>query len=240
MAHLDVEFPRDIAQGAQALLERRDEVVTLASGHEETNQRWLHARRSWAAGLGIRSGDDLARVVAIFEEARGRANSFRFRDWLDWRSAPSPAAISPTDQPLGTLIPGATDYQVAIGDGITAAFQVVKRYGAVLPYLRPIALPRPTSLRVGVNGTEVAGGWTLSAIGGLITFDTPPPIGAALTAGFTFDVPVRFSDSTLSVEWAYFNEAGGSGSAPDITLTEKRLDPLAASPPLGVDQMKLG
>jgi len=215
-------------------------VVTLASGHEEPTPRWLPARRSWAAGLGIRSGDDLARVVEIFEEARGRANSFRFRDWLDWRSRRAPDAISPADQPLGTLIPGATDYQVAIGDGITAAFQVVKRYGAVLPYLRPVALPHPTSLRVAVNGTEAPAGWSLSAIGGLITFDTAPPIGATLTAGFTFDVPVRFSDSTLSVEWAYFNEAGGSGSAPDITLIEKRLDALAAGAPLGVDQMKLG
>lgn len=232
MAHLDIEFPRDIAQGCQAILERRDEVVTLASGHEETNQRWTHARRSWAAGLGIRSKRDLAKVVAIFEEVRGRANSFRFRDWLDWQSGggtgphDSDNPVGGTDQPLGAPLPGSSEYQVATGDGVTTAFQVVKRYGLVNPYLRPIALPHAASLRVAIDGAEVASGWSVSAQGGVITFNSAPPPGSALTAGFTFDVPVRFAQNTLSVEWAYFNETGGAGAAPDITLIEKRLDGL--------------
>lgn len=211
MAHLDIDFPRDVAAGAQANLERRDEVVQLASGHEETNQRWTHARRSYAAGLGIRSAEDLALVVALFEEVRGRANSFRFRDWLDWRSASGNGPVTMLDQPLGT------------GDGATTAFQLVKRYGNVNPYLRPIALPHPASLLVAVDGAR-SRALTLTPVVGLVTFDAPPPAGAALTAGFTFDVPVRFSTSTLSVEWAYFTEGGGVGSAPEITLIEKRLD----------------
>jgi len=226
MTYLDVEFPRDIAQGCQAILERRDEVVMLASGHEENNQRWTHARRSWAAGLAIRSHRDLAEVVALFEEVRGRANSFRFRDWLDWRSVQAPEPIAPTDQPLGALIDGSTEYEAATGDGVTLSFQVVKRYGVVNPYLRPIALPHAASLRVAIDGVEQASGWTLSPTGGVVTFDTAPAAGATLTAGFTFDVPVRFSQSSLSVEWAYFNDNGGSGAAPDITLIEKRLDGL--------------
>ncbi|MQQ09111.1 TIGR02217 family protein [Epibacterium sp. SM1979] len=224
MAHYSIEFPRDIAQGCQAILERRDEVVMLASGHEESNQRWTHARRSWAAGLAIRSHADLAKVVELFEEVRGRANSFHFRDWLDWRSALAPGPITPTDQPLGSPITGSTEYEPAFGDGVTTAFQITKRYGLTNPYLRPIALPHSTSLRVAVDGTEIVSGWTLSPTGGVLTFDTPPAAGLPLTAGFTFDVPVRFSDSSLSLEWAYFNENGGSGMAPDITLIEKRLD----------------
>lgn len=223
MAHFNIEFPRDIAQGCQGVLTRRDEVVTLASGHEETNQRWTHARRSWAAGLAIRSRDDLARVVEIFEEVRGRANSFAFRDWLDWRSAPPSAPITATDQPLGALLPNATEYQAAMGDGAETTFQLVKRYGTVRPYLRPIALPNATSLRVAVDGVATTA-FMLAAVGGAITFDSAPAPGSILTAGFVFDVPVRFSEATLSVEWAYFDEGGGAGSAPDITLVEKRLD----------------
>lgn len=214
MAHLDVDFPRDVAEGCQAILERRDEVVQLASGHEETNQRWAHARRSWAAGLGIRSATDLSAVVALFEEVRGRANSFRFRDWLDWRSAPPSQGIAATDQPLGT------------GDGVQTQFQIVKRYGAVNAYLRPIALPHPASVLIAVDGAPMATGWSLGTQGGLVTFNTAPAPGAVLTAGFTFDVPVRFDQATLSVNWAYFNDDGGSGSAPDITLVEVRLDSL--------------
>ncbi len=213
MAHLNIEFPRDIAAGCEAMLERRDEVVTLASGHEETNQRWLHARRSWAAGLGIRSGADLAKVVALFEEVRGRANSFHFRDWLDWRSGEPGAALTPFDQ------------QIGIGDGIETEFQITKRYGQVNPYIRPISLPHQNTLRVAVDGVEINSGYSLSPMGGRILFDSPPAIGAPITAGYTFDVPVRFDQSTLSVQWAYFNEThSGAGQAPDITLTEVRLD----------------
>ncbi|MEM8849251.1 MAG: DUF2460 domain-containing protein [Pseudomonadota bacterium] len=211
MAHLNIDFPPDVAAGAQANLERRDEVVQLSSGHEETNQRWTHARRSYAAGLGIRSAEDLARVVEIFEEVRGRANSFHFKDWLDWRSAPAHLPVTMLDQPLG------------IGDGSTRGFQLVKRYGVVNPYLRPIALPHPASLLVAADGVRVTD-FALSAVGGLVTFDTAPAAGSVLTAGFTFDVPVRFASASLSVEWAYFNNDGGAGSAPEITLLEKRLD----------------
>ncbi|MEM7722486.1 MAG: DUF2460 domain-containing protein [Pseudomonadota bacterium] len=213
MAHLDLEFPRDIAAGCVAMLERRDEVVQLASGHEEANQRWAHARRSWAAGLAIRSESDLSRVVSLFEEVRGRANSFRFRDWLDWRSAAPTAPITATDQPLG------------VGDGVQTQFQLVKSYGAVNPYARPIAIPHPVSIRVAVDGVEATSGWAVSALGGLISFDTPPAASAVLTAGFTFDVPVRFDGSTLSVQWSYFKEGSeGIGQAPDISLIEVRLD----------------
>ncbi|WP_282129262.1 DUF2460 domain-containing protein [Roseobacter litoralis] len=212
MAHLDIEFPRDIAAGCQAVLERRDEVVRLASGYEETNQRWTHARRSWNAGLGLRSEADLARVVEVFEEVRGRANSFRFRDWLDWRSAPVSQPISATDQTLGT------------GDGTKTDFQLVKKYGAVNPYLRPIALPNIATLTLAIDGAPAPTGWSLVPVGGLVVFDTPPPPSSTITAGFTFEVPVRFDQSSLSLEWAYFTESGGSGAVPDITLIEKRLD----------------
>ena len=211
MAHLDLDFPLDVASGAQATLERRDEVVMLASGHEEVNQRWADARRSWDVGFGLRDADDLAAVVALFEEVRGRANSFRFRDWMDWKSCAPSATPAPIDQPLGT------------GDGVTSSFQLIRRYGSVNAYDRPIALPHPASVRVAVNGVET-GGFSVSSAGGTVIFAAPPAPGAILTAGFTFDVPVRFDQATLSVQWAFFTTAGGVASMPEITLTEVRLD----------------
>ena len=223
MAHLDLHFPRDIAQGCQGVIERRDEIVQLASGFEESNQRWADSRRAWSGGLAIRSAADLAEVVAVFEAARGRANSFHFRDWLDYRSAPHGAAIAATDQPLGQPAATGTLYEEAIGDGARTEFQIVKRYGAVNTYLRPIALPDPLSLVVAVDGAATSA-FTLSATGGRITFDAAPGAGAVLTAGFVFDVPVRFDAAEFAVIWAYFNEARGVGQVPDFTLIEVRMD----------------
>jgi uncharacterized protein (TIGR02217 family) len=210
MAHLAIEFPRDVAAGCLGTLERRDEIVTLASGFDEVNQRWAHARRRWSAGLGIRSADNLAAVLAVYEEARGRLHSFGFRDWMDWRSAPPSVPVTAGDQPLGS------------GDGARTRFALVKTYGAVNPYVRRIVLPHPASVRVAVGGAETAAGWTLEG-NGVVAFDAAPPPGADVSAGFTFDVPVRFASSTLSVEWAFFLESGGSGRAPDVELVEVRL-----------------
>ncbi len=224
MTHLNIEFPRNVAAGCQAVIARRDEVVTLASGHEEVNQRWVHSRRSWNAGFGIKTKQDLAEVVALFEEARGRRHSFAFRDWQDWHSNDGSGPIEATDQPLGALMPNSTEYADAVGDGVTQSFQLVKAYGAINRYLRPITLPHLAGLQVAVNGVAQSSGWSLSATGGRITFDSPPPVSTSLTAGFTFDVPVRFSEAQIATEWVYFNEQRGLGAVPSIGLVERRMD----------------
>ena len=223
MAHLDLHFPRDIAQGCQGVIQRRDEIVQLASGFEESNQRWVDSRRSWSGGLAIRCAADLAEVVAVFEAARGRANSFHFRDWLDYLSGTHGLAVTATDQPLGQPAATGTLYEEALGDGALTEFQIVKRYGTVNSYLRPIALPDPASLKVAVDGVETTA-FTLSATGGRVTFDAAPPLGAVLTAGFAFDVPVRFDAAEFAVSWAYFNADRGVGQVPEFTLIEVRMD----------------
>src|SRR3569833_2637358 len=108
--------------------ERRTDVVVLGSGREERNARWAHSRRRYDAGYGIKTFDALSQVVAFFEERRGRLYGFRWRDRLDHSSAAPDAGVSATDQAIGT------------GDGVTAAFQLLKTYGgAFSAYQRPIA-----------------------------------------------------------------------------------------------------
>jgi len=203
----DVRFPTDIARGAKGGPERRTEIATLGSGFEERNAVWAHSRRRWDAGLGVRTLAQLAAVVAFFEERRGRLIGFRFRDPLDHSSAPPGAEIAPTDQLLGA------------GDGETARFPLRKTYGAAFdPYRRPILKPVAGTVRIAVAGVETAA-FTLDASGGAIVLDAAPPEGAAVTAGFAFDVPVRFDTDRLDVELAAFE----AGSAPSIPLVEIRL-----------------
>ena len=212
MAHLDRDFPMNVAAGARAMRRRRSDIVELASGHEERAQRWQHSRLSFSAGLGVRSSDDLAAVLDLWEEAAGPVHSFRFRNWSDWRSGLPSAPVTPLDQPLG------------VGDGVRVAFQVVKRYGTALPVDRPVQLPHAGTFRLAINGVEALSGWSLSVTGGTVTFAAPPAAGAVLRCGFTYDVPVRFADDMVSAEWLFF-EPGGPGleAAPDISLVEVRL-----------------
>lgn len=207
----EVAFPLDIALGARGGPERRTEIVTAGSGREERNVRWAHARRRWNAGYGVKSLGALSDVVAFFEERRGRLYGFRWRDRLDHSSAILGAIPSPEDQSLGT------------GDGESTSFQLKKTYGALhAPYARPIAKPVAGSVRVAVNGDEKAAGTDFDADSatGLIVFRAGhiPPEGAAITAGFLFEVPVRFDTDFLEVDLAAF----AAGEIPSIPVVEIR------------------
>ncbi len=207
----EIRFPLDIALGARGGPERRTEIVTTASGREERNARWAHSRRKYDAGYGVKSITRLAEVIAFFEERRGRLYGFRFRDRLDWTSAPGNATPTPLDQRIGT------------GDGVRTGFDLVKSYGdAFAPYLRPIVKPVGGSVRVSVGGSEVAIGsaFTLDSEAGRITF-TPgniPPSDAAIRAGYVFDVPVRFDTDYLEFDLSAFE----AGVIPAIPLIEIR------------------
>lgn len=210
---LDVEFPRSVAQGTRGFIERRTNVAALASGFEERNARWYHSRRSWQAGLGIRSADHLAEVASLFEEANGRLSAFRFRDWTDYKSSPPSGSPSPQDQNIGT------------GDGVTVAFRLRKRYGNLAAYWRPITKPEHGTVRVAVAGVEAAAGWSVDHLTGIVTFTAPPPAGAPVTAGYRFFVPVRFDSDTIAHDLTYFREGvEGLGEIPDVMLVEVRDD----------------
>ena len=100
----------------------------------------------------------------------------------------SPATPSPTDQAIGT------------GDGATTAFQLVKRYASGNQiWTRTITKPVAGTVRVALDGAEQVGGWSVDTTNGVVTFGTAPAAGVAITAGFEFDVPVRFDTDALDV-----------------------------------------
>jgi uncharacterized protein (TIGR02217 family) len=61
------------------------EIVTLVNGFEERNSPWAHSRRRYDAGLGLRSLDDVAALIAFFEARAGQMHGFRWKDWSDYR-----------------------------------------------------------------------------------------------------------------------------------------------------------
>jgi uncharacterized protein (TIGR02217 family) len=206
----EVRFPLDIALGARGGPERRTEIVATATGREERNARWAHSRRKYDAGYGVKSLARLAEVIAFFEERRGRLHGFRFRDRLDWTSAPGNATPGPLDQIIGT------------GDGATRVFRLAKRYGgAFAPYQRPIEKPVAGSVRVAVDGVEAgAPAFAVDIATGEVSFAPghAPAAGKPVTAGFVFDVPVRFDTDFLEFDLSGFE----AGAIPAIPLIEIR------------------
>ncbi|WP_137389929.1 DUF2460 domain-containing protein [Rhodoligotrophos defluvii] len=209
MTFHEVRFPTSIAFGSSGGPERRTDVVTLASGGEERNGRWAHSRRRYNAGYGVRSLDDLHAVLAFFEARGGRLYGFRFKDHADFKSCAPSGNIAPTDQQLGT------------GDGTQTIFQLVKHYASgPVSYIRPIAKPAAGTVRAAVAGIEQSLGvdFTVDVTTGLVTFAAAPVAGAAVTAGFAFDVPVRFDTDMLDINLTAFQ----AGEIPNIPLVEVR------------------
>ena len=208
----DVRFPTGISRRASGGPERRTDVVALASGHEERNSRWAHSRRRYNAGYGIRTLDEIHAVIGFFEERRGRLHAFRWKDHADFRSGPPLSGPEPGDQPIGT------------GDGLAASFQLVKVYGAgATAYVRPITKPIAGTIRLAVDSVEKSAGvdFTVDALTGIVTFlpGAIPGVGEPVTAGFEFDVPVRFDSDMLTINL----DAFAAGQIPDIALVEVRL-----------------
>jgi uncharacterized protein (TIGR02217 family) len=188
MAFHEVRFPDDISRGARGGPERRTQIVELASGDEERNASWANSRRRYDVAYGIRRADDLAAVVAFFEARNGRLYGFRFKDWADYKSCLPSATPTATDQLIGT------------GDGSTKVFQLVKRYSSgSQSWVRSIGKPVAGSVRIALAGTPKPSGWSVDSITGLVTFSTAPAVSVAITAGFEFDVPVRFDTDLLDI-----------------------------------------
>ncbi len=197
----EVRLPARLAFGSTGGVERRTEVVTLASGYERRATPWAHGRRRYLIGAGVRSLDEVAVLVAFFEARRGRLHGFRFKDFADFRSGAPSAAISPLDQMLG------------VGDGDRVSFQLIKRYGDVE---RPIRKPVEDTVRVAVAGVETEA-FAVDAATGIVTLAAAAPEDAVITAGFAFDTPVRFDTDRIDVSLEGF-EAGRVVAAPLIEI----------------------
>lgn len=205
----EIQFPTRLSFGSVGGPERRTEVVTLANGHEERNTPWADSRRRYDAGIGLRSLDDMEHLVTFFEARRGQMYGFRWKDWSDCKSCLPSGTVSFDDQIIG------------VGDGVVTQFALVKTYrsgpGA---YARRITKPVEGSVRVGVDDVEqpeVA--FAVDPATGLVDFAVPPAVGAEITAGFEFDVPVRFDTDRVQTSVASFH----AGEAPNVPVVEVRV-----------------
>ena len=208
MTFHETRFPTGISFGSSGGPRRRTTVVTAGSGYENRNQQWADSRREYNAGYGVKSNRDVYRVVEFFEERRGKLHGFRWKDPFDWKSQGPLDTTQASDQAIGT------------GDGSTTQFQLKKTYGnSFNPYVRTIHKPVEGTVKVALGGVEQTSGWSVDTTTGIITFSSAPANDVGITAGYEFDVPVRFDTDFLEIDLTSFK----AGTIPSIPLVELRL-----------------
>lgn len=165
---LDIRFPPTISLGAEGGAEFRTDIVITASGAETRNQNWERQRMRYDVAHAARREAQWRQLQAFFLAARGRACSFRFKDWLDYVCAP-----------------GAGVFALDDSGGSPTGLQMYKRYTfAGQTYDRKITKPVSGSI-------TVTGAGTLDYSTGIVHGGTP-----TAWAG-EFDVHARFDTDAM-------------------------------------------
>lgn len=171
-------FPAQLAYGAQGGPGYSTDVVLTGSGQESRNVNWAEAVCRWDVGSIHRSKAEIDVLIQFFHAvAQGQDGLFLFRDFTD----------------------DTFDNPIAVGDGATTSFQVVKQY-AVGPYssTRRLTHPSAGTVSVRLDGTLVSG-WTLDDATGLLQFTSAPGAGVVVSATGEFEVVCRFAQDMLPI-----------------------------------------
>lgn len=148
---INVPFPECLAFGAVAAPEWKTVLAENQGGWTQANQVWVYNKHSYDVSTAVRTRSDYLMVLEHFNEVRGRANTFPFRDPMDFE------------------VPENYGYLVYVSPGV---YQLAKRYGTVNPYYRKIT--RPDVVALDRNGLPMtpgggAGQYSLDATTGKVT-----------------------------------------------------------------------
>lgn len=210
MAYHNVRFPISIEYSSKGGPGWSTVVIEGDGGQEVRISRLAQARHQFNAAFMVTKYDDLATLKAFFMARKGATYAFPFKDWADFSSNAD-----------GRSTPGYED-QVCSGDvdDSNRDFQLVKVYESdYVTRTRKITKPVSGTVRVAKNGSELLSGWSVDLLTGIVNLTTPPSPGDVITAGFEFDVPVRFgieADALFQMTMESFSH----GSMPSIPLIE--------------------
>lgn len=197
----EIRFPTRISYGSAGGPGWKTSLANMVSGAEKANEDWSVQRCMYDVVHGLKTQTDMNTLISFFNGlAKGRANSFRYKDWMDYTFS---------DENIGT------------GTGASQNCQLVKRYvagGGLLTYVRTIKKPvwhtaveadgtaLADSVTVKFNGVLAAYGtdWTIDATTGIVTALTCP-VGQAITASGQFDVPCRFDIDQMKTSIDAYN-----------------------------------
>lgn len=197
MAFHEVLFPDAISYGSQMGPGHSTLTTEISSGAEQRVSRWGVGKIRMDVGYRIRSRDNIYNVIEFARLRAGAAHGFRIRDHTDYNSTTK--GRNATDPSDGGADPADTDQAIGSGDATETVFQLIKTYtdGVAPDKVRNITKPRTGTVVVKLNGVAQTLGthFTVDTTTGILTFTTAPPSGHAITAGYEFDVPVRFSGS---------------------------------------------
>ena len=212
MAFHEVQFPTDISYGSGGGPGFNTAIIENDAGVEERISRWSNPRRRYNIKYGMKEQTTIKTVIDFYIARLGAAHGFRFKDFNDCKSSGGHlTALDDEDVVIGT------------GDNSETQFQLIKKYtsGGVTRN-RNITKPVSSTVVIALDGVAKTEGvdFTVDTTTGIVTFNTAPGLNVSITAGFEFDVPVRFgeeADFLLNINHTAYD----INDVPDIVLVEE-------------------
>lgn len=189
-----MQFPSDIAYGASGGPEFFTDIVTSSSGFEHRSSNWQFPRQRYNLAPAVKTKEQLDQILKFFYLVKGRAISFRFKDWIDYS--------------LSKQI-------IAVADGDTKDFQLIKTYQyGDYKMVRNITKPVKNTCKVYLDEQLVKA--KVNETTGVISFDEEPDEASVIKVEGEFDVQVRFDIDYLMTSI----EDYGAYSHQEIPLVE--------------------
>lgn len=154
-------------------------VQEAVSGKETRIADWSFPRWQWDLTYDFLRGDathaEFQSLAGFLNQRQGMFDSFLYQDADD-------------DAVVGQ--------QLGIGDGVTSTFQLIRSLGG---FVEPIIAPNIVS-SVSLGGVvQGSGSYGVTSLG-FVAFTTPPAIGVAIAADFSFYFRCRFLADSIDFE----------------------------------------
>jgi uncharacterized protein (TIGR02217 family) len=203
-------FPDNISYGSLGGPKYSTTLVIVDSGWEYANINWDNARHEFNVAMGVRSMSELSELIKFFHICRGRAHSFRYKNWLDYKTCNVEDTTTNYDQIFG------------VGDGTTKTFQLKKRYELygldTLVVEKDIKKPVGNTISVSIDFSQKIENthFTVDYTTGIVSFITAPTAGQVLRWGGEFDLPCRFDIDELQISLDFYEH--GSANIPIVEV----------------------
>lgn len=191
-------FPEEISYGSIGGPVFSTSISELQNGQEQRKINWTYPRCRYNVVYGVKSHSQFAVLRDFFYAHRGRALTFRFKDWTDYK---------------------AVKQHIGVGNGASLSFRLVKKYyGGDKSFVRIISKPVHGSVKIYLEEKLLQPNqdYATDCETGLINFTIAPKPGTNVYAEFEFDVLVRFDTDFLACTL----EGHGNYGCNDIPLVE--------------------
>jgi len=178
MSFKDIRFPPEISFHAIGGPGFQTNIVSTNSGQEFRDSVWSLERGEWEVSHAVRLPEQYKPLQAFFRTVKGRAYSFRFKDWSDFTIEPGEIVFTELDS-SGTTLQIWKRY--TFGEGTSA--EIFDRKITKL-----VATPN-------ISGGTVA---SVNLITGVVTMTTGTPTD--ITVPCEFDCHARFDTDKMKAE----------------------------------------